>query len=208
MNAIEELRREHDAILQMLRILDKFTVGVEGGGPSETEDGEEIVDFLRTFGDRCHHAKEEECLFPLLERLGMSRENGPIGIMLDEHREARAIVNAMAEALVRYRNGDVGARGVFGHSSRSYNDLMRAHIRKENEVLLVMAAEIITDEHQQSLAEAFEGIEDRLGPGTHDEFHRLLQRLENKYLGEIRMEPDYGTVRRSVAPGERKGESL
>lgn len=208
MRAMKELRKEHDAILRMLKTLDAFTIGMETGRPSEPEDGEEFIDFIRTFVDRCHHAKEEECLFPLLERLGVSRDKGPIGILLEEHRESRALVNSMADALQRYRNGEIGATEMFGQSARSYIDLIRSHVHKENDGLFVIADDIIGNDHKGSLADAFERIEERLGTGTHDELHRLLNRLENKYCGEERDEGDYEIAKRSTTPKERQGESL
>mgnify|MGYP000753666721 CR=1 FL=1 len=44
----------------------------------------EAVDFFRMFADRCHHAKEENHLFPAMEAKGMPREGGPTGVMLYE----------------------------------------------------------------------------------------------------------------------------
>ncbi|MGE5781951.1 MAG: hemerythrin domain-containing protein [Nitrososphaerales archaeon] len=43
------------------------------------------MDFLKNFTNICHHGKEEETLFPSLEKNGMARESGPIARMLFEH---------------------------------------------------------------------------------------------------------------------------
>jgi hemerythrin-like domain-containing protein len=34
--------------------------------------------FLKEFADRCHHGKEEDFLFPALEKAGIKKEGGPI----------------------------------------------------------------------------------------------------------------------------------
>lgn len=34
----------------------------------------EVCSFSQSFVDRCHHGKEEGCLFPCLEKRGMPRE--------------------------------------------------------------------------------------------------------------------------------------
>jgi hemerythrin-like domain-containing protein len=40
-----------------------------------------------------HHGKEEEILFPLLEKKGIPADGGPLGVMLMEHGRARALIN-------------------------------------------------------------------------------------------------------------------
>ena len=43
------------------------------------------LDFLLEFGDKIHNKKEEDFLFPLMERRGIPTAGGPIGVMLLEH---------------------------------------------------------------------------------------------------------------------------
>lgn len=184
MDPTRELRSEHEAIRKMLKILERFADGVAKGRTSETEDGEEIIDFIRTFVDRCHHAKEEECLFPLLERLGGADCSRATAILIDEHRESRALANAMADTLQRYRNGDATSAGPFAGSALSYKSLLTAHIERENQGILKTADSQVAGTNLDYLTDAFEQIEERLGHGTHQELHRLLARLEDKYLAD------------------------
>lgn len=79
MKPIEELRAEHEGILTVLRIMGKICERVSSGKPVPWEHMEGIVEFLRVFADQCHHGKEEDVLFPALERAGIAREGGPIG---------------------------------------------------------------------------------------------------------------------------------
>jgi hemerythrin-like domain-containing protein len=67
------------------------------------------VDFVRNFADRCHHAKEEENLFPRMEARGVPRDGGPIGVMLFEHEEGRAYVRAIAGAIDDYEADGIAA---------------------------------------------------------------------------------------------------
>lgn len=68
-----------------------------------------FVDFVRNFADGCHHHKEEDQLFPMLEQAGMLREGGPIGCMLDEHERGRALVRAIHENIDAAAQGEAGA---------------------------------------------------------------------------------------------------
>jgi hemerythrin-like domain-containing protein len=96
MNAINELLAKHEAVRLTLEILKKIGHHVdETGKISDTEHVEQLFESFTTFVDRCHHGKEEQLLFPALEQVGISREEGPIGVMLKEHQQGRNLVTKM-----------------------------------------------------------------------------------------------------------------
>ena len=49
-----------------------------GAGRLKLEKLGKILDFFRVFVDRCHHGKEEEYLFPTMEKRGIPADKGPI----------------------------------------------------------------------------------------------------------------------------------
>ncbi len=183
MNATQELRDEHEGIKVALLTLGRMSSNLDSGQAVDVDDLEAVVDFLRTFADRCHHGKEEDLLFPALERAGIPKEGGPIGVMLTEHAHGREQIRAMADAIPRLREGDLDARRDFASAAREYVRLLSDHIEKENNVLFPMADRHIPQEEQAELSEGFERIEqERIGPGVHERYHELLDRLSNKYL--------------------------
>jgi len=110
MKATEELRKEHSAIEVMLGILEEISARLESGAKVDPDHLERILEFIRIFADKCHHGKEEDFLFPAMEKAGIPREGGgPIGCMLSEHDMGRERVKGMTEALARFRGGDSGA---------------------------------------------------------------------------------------------------
>ena len=61
--AIQDLLNEHEAILHVFSILDNMLTSPI---PDEKRDlifGDELVNFLTVFADKCHHGKEEDVLF-------------------------------------------------------------------------------------------------------------------------------------------------
>ena len=76
------LRKEHEAILKMLGATEAAAHRIQSGGTVPTETLEGLIEFFRMFGDKCHHGKEEDLLFPLLESRGLPRSGGPTGVML------------------------------------------------------------------------------------------------------------------------------
>ena len=87
MKATDELRKEHQGIELMLRVLQAVAEKFKRGERVNTEHLDGILEFLSIFVDKCHHGKEEEFLFPALEAAGVRREDGPIGVMLSEHEQ-------------------------------------------------------------------------------------------------------------------------
>jgi len=183
MTATEDLRAEHEGIRVMLRILAKVCETLESGKKVDQNHLEGIIEFLTVFADKCHHGKEEEMLFPELEKSGISKDRGPIGVMLSEHDEGRGFVRGMKEGVGKIKAGGPFAATQFTGSARKYIDLLSRHIDKENDVLFPMADEVLSKETQDRLRENFETLERvKIGAGKHEEFHALIHQLKGVYL--------------------------
>ena len=183
MKPTDILVKEHDAILVMLNILEKVCLRLDTGENVKSIDLENIVEFFKVFADKCHHGKEEDILFPALEEYGIPNEGGPIGVMLSEHIVGRDNVKGMSNSIDDYKDGKESASAEFVRYARKYIALLTEHIDKENNVLFKMADIHIPEERQQSLLVDFERAEEeKIGPGVHEKFHRLLEKLSGVYL--------------------------
>lgn len=177
------LRDEHDAILRMLEATEEVARQLEAGRPVPVETLTGLLEFFRLFADRCHHGKEEELLFPLLEKKGLPRQGGPVGVMLYEHDQGRALVQQMAEAAEAYGGGTTEAGSAWAQAALHYILLLRQHIDKENNVLFVMAEQLLSPAEQTELAAAFEKVEEeKMGAGTHERLHALMDKLTAEIL--------------------------
>ncbi len=184
MRATEDLVQEHQGIKRMLAILERMAERLTASQPVAINDLRESLDFIQGFADRCHHAKEEDLLFPAMEAAGMPHRTGPIAVMLHEHGQGRTFVQGMVAAVPRYAADDRAAARTLAESIRGYTTLLAAHIDKEDHVLYPMADQKLSPDIDAELVEGFERIEhDIIGPGKHEEYHRLLDRLSNTYLG-------------------------
>jgi len=182
MRPTEELVTEHNAIKRMLRVLDEVARQLDAGTSVDAGDLEQMVGFIRGFADRCHHAKEEDLLFCAMEEAGIPRQSGPIGVMLHEHTVGRGYVRGMADGIAAYKAGEPGAAARIAENARGYVALLTQHIYKEDNILYPMADRALSAEKQAELLEGFEQVErERVGPGKHEEYHALLDRLEATY---------------------------
>jgi hemerythrin-like domain-containing protein len=167
--ATQDLRKEHEAILYVLQILDKMI-------DSKRRDAEivlryygEVIYFLKIFADKCHHGKEENYLFKELVNKGIANEDGPVGVMLQEHAQGRDYIAHMAESV---DNQDISG---FNSAAIQYRDLLRRHIDKENNVLFMMADKVLDEQSQSLMFEQFEQYEESvIGHGVHEKLHATI----------------------------------
>jgi hemerythrin-like domain-containing protein len=181
--ATQILRKEHDAILRMIEVSEQTAQQLDRGEDVPAEALSNLQEFFQIFADRCHHGKEEDLLFPLLEKKGLPAREGPVGVMLMEHEEGRTLVRGMAEAARAYASGNRAAGKQWAEAARKYATLLQQHIMKENEVLFVMAEQLLSDAEQQQLAKAFENLEiEKIGAGTHERLHAVMHKLVEEMM--------------------------
>lgn len=176
--AIDDLKHEHEAILFALETLERFEHRLAAGQAVDAADLSAFLGFLKEFADKCHHGKEEGILFPALLAAGMPAQGGPVAVMLDEHVQGRHWIARM-EACLAPTLDPAGFRA----AAQGYRDLLRAHIRKENEVLFPMAERLLDAGELAALYERFEAHEAQvIGAGRHEELHALLKALRAKSM--------------------------
>jgi len=179
-SATEALKEEHRVIERMLRILTVACEKLEGGEEVSPEVFRRAVDFIRMFADRCHHGKEEDTLFPQIEKR-VPKEGGPTGVMRIEHDQGRGFVRGLAEAAEKYTMGDKTAKQSIIENARGYVMLLSQHIPKEDDILYPLADQICGPAEQKELLEKFEKIErERIGEGKHHEYLHLVMELEKQ----------------------------
>ncbi len=185
MKATDVLRSEHEVILDVLAAVESLCRQTRGKALDRRAAGE-ALDFLRCFGDRCHHGKEEQHLFPALAARGLPSHVGPLAVMGSEHEQGRALLTKMSEALAEAEQSKDGAEARFATAGEAYVALMRSHIQKENGVLFPMGDGMLSEQDQADLLSGFQGFEhDHMGAGTHQRFLDIASRLVER-LGVVR----------------------
>lgn len=178
MKPTETLGHEHKVVLHMLDGAENQVRSIEATQKVDVEKIEKIIDFSRNFTDGCHHAKEEKHLFIQLEVRGMSREQGPIAVMLYEHGVGRNLIRGLEQALNDFKLGNKEAVAIIVSQLRQYIELLRAHIMKENNILFPMSDRFLSPEDQVSLEKAFDELEkNETGKGVHEKYHQMAHEI-------------------------------
>ena len=154
MTSMQRLREEHRVILRALALVEVAVARLSEGRTLPDGWWGALLEWLRGFADLNHHAKEEQYLFPALGEAGVPPEGGPVGVMLEEHREGRTLVQAMAAGEGERRIG----------AARRYIQLLREHIDKENSVLLPLAEAVLDRQGEMLVARGFDKVEAEQGP--------------------------------------------
>lgn len=155
MKCVNRLVSEHEVIERALAVLEQVVMRIESGQQTPEGFPKWAPEFFAEFADRCHHAKEEDLLFPLLKERGIPEKGGPIGVMLHEHDVGRDCVRRMREA----SEGDVFDAAAFTAAAKEFVPLLRQHIFKENNVLFQMAANVLSDADDDAMHERFAEVE-------------------------------------------------
>jgi hemerythrin-like domain-containing protein len=194
MKPTDELKAEHRAIERMLRILTAVSDRLESGEQINPRHLPQIVEFIQVFADRCHHGKEEDRLFPLMEQRGLPRHVGPIAVMLDDHKVGRSLIQRMGDALSDAREGSPEAARRYADAAASYVELLRDHIAKEDGVLFPLAESLLDEASRAGLQAEFERFErEDLEPGTVARMRALADGLARHFdvpLAAQRKRPD------------------
>ena len=176
MRSTQELFEEHRVVQTVLRALDRQVSEAERTHTVPVEFLRTLVAFSRAFLDRCHHGKEERCLFPCLERKGIPRDGGPIEVMLQEHEKGRALVRKIGDRLDLYAQGATTEDSILA-LCREFGDLMNEHIEKENEMLFPMSDSVMDADDDRQTTGCYEGKEEEIGHGEHRRLIELAERM-------------------------------
>ena len=159
MHPTDVLSQEHRIIEARLTALELEIARISSGAPFELRFFEEALDFFRNFADGCHHAKEENLLFPRMSQRGVPQNGGPIGVMLAEHEQGRGYLRAVRENLEAAAAGSEAARAAVFQNAGDYIDMLRHHIFKEDNILFRMGKMVLQPEDVDELSRQFAAVE-------------------------------------------------
>jgi len=127
------------------------------------------IDFVRSYADKFHHAKEEEILFKYFD------ENLDIlKVMQEDHQRARNHVRAILAGL------GLKDREVVAQHLIEYGELLSEHIRKEDEILLPWMDRHLSISQVGELFSKFNEVEEKIG-FTPEKYLHFIDRLERRF---------------------------
>ena len=176
----QALVAEHCLILRMITLLERNALLTAAGDFSNWQFYLDGVDFIRSYADRFHHAKEEDVLFSALVRNGMPRENSPVAAMLMEHDQGRAFVLGMESAVQKVLDGLPGEESAIAENAMAYAALLREHIEKEDDILYPLAERVMPEAMRAEIVEEYQRAEERTGADFSEKYRSVVERYEQE----------------------------
>jgi len=170
MSSLEDLLQDHEVIEKVLKTLEVKLKEAKLSGRIPLEFLKDLIHFSKLFIDKCHHGKEEICLFPCLEKRGIK---GPIEVMLAEHEEGRRLINLLSDRIAKYEKGEIEGEEVL-KPCYDYLELLSNHIYKENNILFPMGEGVMEKEDHEENLKCFKRREEEIGE------HKRLEELAHK----------------------------
>lgn len=174
--SLQMLMDEHRIIERACRVLSNMAKSAEKKNAVASTDWETMIGFIKGFADTCHHGKEEDQLFKVLIERGMSKEEGPVAVMLSDHDAGRQFVGGMLQAL---KDSDIHK---LVENARGYVTLLPQHIWKEDNILYQMADEALSaDDEKELLKKYAEHEEKKIGKNVREKFIKSVEEMAAKY---------------------------
>lgn len=167
---IKKLVDEHFLIKKWLALIPAVTENLD----IKSEAGRKLIlegiDFIRSYADKFHHAKEEEILFKYFD------ENLDIlKTMLLDHETARYHVRAIIEALEKQDTNEV-----INHLN-GYKELLSEHIKKEDEILYPWMERNLSLAEIGELFNKFNEADEKIGEVVQERCREFVKRVEGKF---------------------------
>lgn len=167
---ILDLVVEHARIQNLMSLAPRFISRKNFWGEDRTW-VEGIIRFARLYADHFHHGKEEDILFRMADS-----SHAIIQIMLKEHQLAREHLNLADEGLI------TGDAEKLEQGLARYIDLLRTHIRREDDILYPWLDRTLTEDQKSELTERFDRLDTREGSALEADLDLFAESAEKHLL--------------------------
>jgi hypothetical protein len=172
---------DHETTERVLEAVGRALAQPEGPSPRLLA---AFLEYAVGYVGGCHHMKEENHVFPLMERRGVPRDAGPVAVMLMEHQQSRELQARLESLIGAYLAGQPAVRPELATVFGEYAEILKGHFWKENDILFPLARQVMSDEDGRAVAAGIEAEEAKQGPDTHERYSRLAREIE--VLGDVK----------------------
>ncbi|MCL4499504.1 MAG: hemerythrin domain-containing protein, partial [Chloroflexi bacterium] len=172
------LKMEHHEIGRALKIIKSQAEKIEADREIDPSIISGTIFFLKEFGDRCHHSKEERVIFPVVERAGGDIGNSLVKVLVTDHKIGRELLAAISEINEAYGRGERDLDKNLAKEMFEYVTHMVSHIRAENTTLSDLMDQVFSYDEGEALYQQCGTIEEEI-PESHQELVTTLERIED-----------------------------
>lgn len=192
---IDRIRAEHVLLARIIAAMQAWIVqSREPGAPADRELFEAMLRYVAEVPDRVHHPQEDSVLFPAVAVAPGAAK--VIAELEREHAAGAAMLEALQEAYQAFGKREANALNRLSTAVDEFAEFYWAHMRKEEQSLLPLAAAALTPSQWEDIDRAFLAVNDPLFGSEVSEFYRGLY----AYIAARLPEPLKGFVQAAAAP--------
>ena len=180
--AIDSLEQEHRTIEKIVRVIGVLADELEENRNIDTDTLRDLCQFLRIYGNQCHHGKEESYLFPMLESHGVPEAGCPLGALRHEHERSRDLTQELSQASAEYAANPNAGRSALSEVFRKIVQFYPAHIWKEEYLLFPLAKKVLSVQDDERLLKEFTSVESDIFSNAHENYEQLATELEDRVV--------------------------
>jgi hemerythrin-like domain-containing protein len=156
MLSVGPLMVEHRLIEKITGLIGKEATRIRSGGNVDLIVIEQMVDFIRTYTDLCHHGKEETVLFRELSRKPLTAElKKTMATLEQDHVLARQTVIKLEQAALNYKKGQQEAVAGIICQMESLAFFYPKHIEREEKKFFLPCMEYFSQPEMTLMLEEF-----------------------------------------------------
>lgn len=173
--AISLIKAEHRSLAAVLEALIQLVRKAEESGTDpQFKLLHAMLYYLREFPERRHHPSEDASLFALL----MQRSNAADKVIQEleaEHDQGESMLNMLTVALSTWEAGRPNGVTGFAQALKKFSEFYWRHMDKEENKVLPIAEQELTDEDWRVIRDMFAAhVDPLLGKRLGDEFEALF----------------------------------
>ncbi len=176
MDVIDMLKEEHRAMAKLLKAFERQLDLIEQAEHPDYDVIDGVLQYCREFPDRYHHPKEDLLLERLLMRQPEASEK--IGDLYKEHEDLAELTGRLASSFESLLNeAEISREGIVT-LGREFLQHYWDHMRKEEEVFLPLAREVLSDSDLRQVDQKIAGSPDPLfGAEVDSRFDSLREHI-------------------------------
>jgi hemerythrin-like domain-containing protein len=169
---------EHRLIERVIEVMNKELRRLENDKPLNTALIDVVVDFIRTYADRCHHGKEEDILFRDLKKKPLSEEHEKIlNELVREHQWGRKTTGTLVDANTKYAGGDDEALNTVIDCLKTLVEFYPNHIEKEDKHFFMPVMDYFSQEEKDAMLQEEYEFDRTL---IHEKYEDIVVRMEDQ----------------------------
>lgn len=190
-SVINVIRDEHRSIAAVLHGMQYLCNEIsEHGRKIDLRVFWSMLYYLDTFSERMHHPKEDRFLFSALKEK-TSASADIIAELEREHASGESSLKGLEQALARFQEGGMKEFPAFAQGVERFAKGYWEHMRKEEETVLPLAQQVLSDSDWALINREFESNRDPLASEREtQDFQRLFSRIVSLAPSPIGVGPE------------------